>query len=99
MNLLDWCLVLIVIAYALSGYWQGFITGAFATIGLLLGGLIGIWLAPHLLGDADPSMWVSLAALFVVLVCASFGQRSEEHTSELQSRRDLVCRLLLEKKK
>src|SRR5690349_23931254 len=27
------------------------------------------------------------------------GFRSEEHTSELQSRRDLVCRLLLEKKK
>src|SRR5690349_24228633 len=26
-------------------------------------------------------------------------ERSEEHTSELQSRRDLVCRLLLEKKK
>src|SRR5450432_4872281 len=26
-------------------------------------------------------------------------QRSEEHTSELQSRSDLVCRLLLEKKK
>src|SRR5438067_6324977 len=27
------------------------------------------------------------------------GMRSEEHTSELQSRFDLVCRLLLEKKK
>src|SRR2546421_3344336 len=27
------------------------------------------------------------------------GARSEEHTSELQSRSDLVCRLLLEKKK
>src|SRR5699024_12794710 len=27
------------------------------------------------------------------------GDRSEEHTSELQSRFDLVCRLLLEKKK
>src|SRR5690349_22119251 len=27
------------------------------------------------------------------------NERSEEHTSELQSRRDLVCRLLLEKKK
>src|SRR5690349_24082475 len=27
------------------------------------------------------------------------NSRSEEHTSELQSRRDLVCRLLLEKKK
>src|SRR5438874_4437103 len=30
---------------------------------------------------------------------SSFVARSEEHTSELQSRRDLVCRLLLEKKK
>src|SRR5256884_3364484 len=28
-----------------------------------------------------------------------FGERSEEHTSELQSRLHLVCRLLLEKKK
>src|SRR5262245_62938551 len=28
----------------------------------------------------------------------SFGNRSEEHTSELQSLRHLVCRLLLEKK-
>src|SRR5438874_11605199 len=32
-------------------------------------------------------------------VGAGGGLRSEEHTSELQSRRDLVCRLLLEKKK
>src|SRR6266496_5299157 len=31
--------------------------------------------------------------------CTSWRSRSEEHTSELQSRRDLVCRLLLEKKK
>src|SRR5699024_12238913 len=29
----------------------------------------------------------------------TFTKRSEEHTSELQSRFDLVCRLLLEKKK
>src|SRR5690349_23886505 len=33
------------------------------------------------------------------LVLRSVAVRSEEHTSELQSRRDLVCRLLLEKKK
>ena len=74
MNFLDWCLVVLTVAYALSGYWQGFITGAFATAGLLLGGLVGIWLAPLLLGDAAPSMWVSLGALFVVLVMASLGQ-------------------------
>src|SRR5690606_41645143 len=31
-------------------------------------------------------------------VCSRLGIRSEEHTSELQSRENLVCRLLLEKK-
>src|SRR5690349_23589139 len=35
----------------------------------------------------------------VVLASRLRPARSEEHTSELQSRRDLVCRLLLEKKK
>src|SRR6266496_5866932 len=35
----------------------------------------------------------------VVLRVFPSDLRSEEHTSELQSRRDLVCRLLLEKKK
>src|SRR5690349_24169796 len=34
-----------------------------------------------------------------VRAAAVAAVRSEEHTSELQSRRDLVCRLLLEKKK
>src|SRR5438046_4431372 len=33
------------------------------------------------------------------LSCRHWGQRSEEHTSELQSLTNLVCRLLLEKKK
>src|SRR5436190_14894348 len=31
--------------------------------------------------------------------CTVCGTRSEEHTSELQSHSDIVCRLLLEKKK
>src|SRR5437667_5334392 len=35
----------------------------------------------------------------VVAVGGPDGDRSEEHTSELQSHHDLVCRLLLEKKK
>ena len=74
MNLLDWLLVVLVLTYALSGYWQGFITGAFATTGLLLGGLFGVWLAPTALGDAEPSVVVSLGALFIVILCASLGQ-------------------------
>src|SRR5258705_7698355 len=35
----------------------------------------------------------------IIGVGAASGHRSEEHTSELQSLRHLVCRLLLEKKK
>ncbi len=74
MNVLDWLLVVLVLAYAVSGYWQGFVTGAFATAGLLLGGLFGVWLAPVALGDASPSLLVSLGALFIVILAASLGQ-------------------------
>jgi S1-C subfamily serine protease len=73
-NLLDWMLVLIVVLYAVSGYWQGYVTGVFATLGLLLGGLAGVWLAPTALGNATPSILVSLAAVFIVILCASLGQ-------------------------
>src|SRR3970282_3001428 len=38
-------------------------------------------------------------AASVARICATIWRRSEEHTSELQSHHDLVCRLLLEKKK
>ncbi|QBR92627.1 MarP family serine protease [Nocardioides euryhalodurans] len=74
MNVLDWLLVVLVLLYALSGYWQGFVTGAFATAGLLLGGLFGVWLAPFALGEAAPSLVVSLGALFIVILSASVGQ-------------------------
>src|SRR5436190_18349104 len=44
---------------------------------------------------------MSFAQLSAVLAAATArqGRRSEEHTSELQSHSDLVCRLLLENKK
>ncbi len=74
MNALDIALVVVVLAYAVSGYWQGFVTGAFATAGLLLGGLAGIMLVPTVLGDSNPSLWVSLGAVFIVLLGASLGQ-------------------------
>src|SRR2546428_9181631 len=55
-------------------------------------------------GDVSTDL-VALARFPVAVVCAGakavldLEKRSEEHTSELQSRSDLVCRLLLEKKK
>src|SRR5687768_18214515 len=42
---------------------------------------------------------VAIYGTLLVLVLAALSGRSEEHTSELQSRLHLVCRLLLEKKK
>src|SRR2546430_12123421 len=50
-----------------------------------------------------PRLWAVLADVHAVLGHADFHKdrpkRSEEHTSELQSQSNLVCRLLLEKKK
>lgn len=74
MNWLDWVLILVVLTYALSGYWQGFVTGAFATVGLLIGGALGIFVVPLVFGSADPSVGVSMGAIFIVILCASLGQ-------------------------
>src|SRR5438876_3385072 len=67
-----------------------------AVAGLLAGGLTD---APGL-ASAAPAALASLGALNPALG-ARFrtAERSEEHTSELQSPVHLVCRLLLEKKK
>src|SRR5690349_23126274 len=53
----------------------------------------------------EPAEWLGATGSYPLHLVSSqprdrlHSQRSEEHTSELQSRRDLVCRLLLEKKK
>src|SRR5690606_42002794 len=58
-------------------------------------------LAPAL---ADPNLGILTGRITDAVTGAELwsqdaGRRSEEHTSELQSRENLVCRLLLEKKK
>src|SRR5438874_10718437 len=56
----------------------------------------GVWLHRHKIDD-EPM--VHLVSSDKAKLLALGQTRSEEHTSELQSRRELVCRLLLEKKK
>src|SRR6266496_2369942 len=60
----------------------------------------GTWyLAAALLtAAAVVAMWLRFGASPELPAFCYLAVRSEEHTSELQSRRDLVCRLLLEKK-
>src|SRR5438034_11294243 len=56
-------------------------------------------LTPAALGQT-PTLTQKQASGFAKLALAGIQkERSEEHTSELQSHSDLVCRLLLEKKK
>src|SRR5206468_12229306 len=57
--------------------------------------VVGKHLVPSPIGAREFRRLRRLARLFN----NKTGYRSEEHTSELQSRSDLVCRLLLEKKK
>src|SRR5690242_20833547 len=54
--------------------------------------------------SGTPTAWLALILAVVIALVGSSpywapGLRSEEHTSELQSHVNLVCRLLLEKKK
>jgi S1-C subfamily serine protease len=73
-NGLDFLLLLFAAVYALSGYRQGFVAGLSSTIGLLLGGAIGVIFAPRLLERFETSLEVSVAAVIAVLVCAMLGQ-------------------------
>src|SRR3712207_7584328 len=80
------------------GTWSGF-SGITTAIGPVLGGYLVenvSWRAAFLI-----NVPLAIVVLWLVFrhVPESRDPRSEEHTSELQSRQYLVCRLLLEKKK
>src|SRR5437868_4078417 len=85
---------------------HGMIMVIYLLTALFLGGF-GNYLIPLMVGARDMvfpyvnmiSYWVYLLAVLVLVASFFMPGRSEEHTSELQSRFDLVCRLLLEKKK
>src|SRR5437899_6434221 len=53
----------------------------------------------HIYGKVSPNTRGKMISLATETERTLFFDRSEEHTSELQSLRHLVCRLLLEKKK
>src|SRR5690625_6040580 len=82
--------IVIAIAFPVTDFAQGGISWSFVGLGLLLG-LFGVVLPPLLFSLGIPVVGSGLGTI-------KAAERSEEHTSELQSRGHLVCRLLLEKK-
>src|SRR3712207_7144584 len=74
---------------------------AVLAVGMLLAAylvLASAWnlLKPYVTTDRR---WRAAVIVVLTAILSAAGFRSEEHTSELQSRQYLVCRLLLEKKK
>lgn len=74
MNSLDIVLIVIVLAYAISGYVQGFVVNLVSTTGLLVGGLIAVALVPRFMDDATQDLGSSLLALGLVIAAAAVGQ-------------------------
>src|SRR3712207_7318587 len=66
---------------------------------LLLSAVVSGGFVVLALDNDDRTLAWCAAAVFALISLVAVGERSEEHTSELQSRQYLVCRLLLEKKK
>ncbi|ONH26243.1 MarP family serine protease [Pseudofrankia asymbiotica] len=74
MNILDIVLLLVVLAFAVSGYRQGFVVGALSFIGFIGGGILGAQIAlplAKLIGQREHG---AVIALVTVLTLACLGQ-------------------------
>src|SRR5437773_12526955 len=88
-TLLDWLLIAILVYSIVMSWLKGFIREVLGLITVLAALLLAAWFYRGFANMFKDVVRTENLALF----------RSEEHTSELQSHHDLVCRLLLEKKK
>lgn len=74
MNSLDVIIVVVLVAYAVSGFFQGFVVNLVATTGLLIGGLVALAVVPMLLSGDMPTLSSSLLALGLVIGAGAIGQ-------------------------
>ncbi|MCW2831803.1 MAG: serine protease [Aeromicrobium sp.] len=74
MNSLDLIIVVVLVAYAISGYFQGFVVNLIATVGLLVGGLLAVAIVPKILSGGTPTLTSSLLALGLVIGAGAVGQ-------------------------
>ncbi len=74
MNAVDVVVVLLALAFAISGYAQGLLVGLLSFVGFVGGAVAGLLLGPRLLGFLEPGLGASVLALLLVLLTASIGQ-------------------------
>ncbi|RJL22006.1 MarP family serine protease [Bailinhaonella thermotolerans] len=74
-DLLDLILLVLVVAFGVSGYRQGFIVGALSFIGFVGGGLLGVLVAPPIAqAVVDGAPQQALVAIVIVFLAATIGQ-------------------------
>ncbi|GAA3894741.1 MarP family serine protease [Streptomyces lacrimifluminis] len=83
MNVLDILLLVAAVWFAIVGYRQGFVVGILSVIGFLGGGLVAVYLLPvvwdGVTDEAEVSTTAAVAAVVIVIVCASVGQALTTH--------------------
>jgi S1-C subfamily serine protease len=74
-DLLDLILIVLVIAFGVAGYRQGFIIGVLSFAGFLGGGAIGAAFGPKIARSITSNTgWQAVTAIIVVFLCAMIGQ-------------------------
>jgi S1-C subfamily serine protease len=73
-DLLDILLVLVVLAYAASGYRRGLVAGCVSFAGFVGGAVVGVWVLPWMMNLAEPGTTAAtVTAVFTVLLPAVVG--------------------------
>ena len=99
MNIVDIVVLAAVVLFAWSGWRNGFVSGLLSFIGFLGGGLIGVFIAPLILGQWRIEGMLGLAITAGLVVgCAIAGPRrrqhwrgSTQHSGDRRNRLDLGC--------
>ncbi|MGY3201226.1 MarP family serine protease [Streptomyces sp. TE5632] len=74
MDLLDILLLLVVLAYAASGYRRGLLAGCVSLAGFVGGAVVGVWILPWVTDLVDPGTTAAtVTAVFTVLLPAAVG--------------------------
>lgn len=76
MDVLDLVLMLVVLAYAVSGYRRGLVAGCVSLAGFVGGAVVGVWVLPWVMKLCTPGTPVAIvAAILTVLVPGVLGQQ------------------------
>ena len=72
-TVLDLLVLVVAVAYAVSGYRRGVVAGVLAVAGFVVGGALGMAAAPRVVPGLEPGLTQSLVSIFIVLMLGAVG--------------------------